>query len=412
METEITKGIRRNRFVYSFLRITFGWICRLMRNFSYEPCKIKGKTVLFLSNHNSDWDPLYMVIGMKRHMKFVASANILSGFVGRIIAFLSGPIPRSKGASADETVELIGKNLAAGISVAMFPEGNKSWDGRTCFISARTAVLLKENSCGLVTYRLDGDYLKTPRWARYKRRGRVTGRMVHEYLPEELQKMTEEEIYQAIVQDLSVDAYEFQKEHQYLYRGKKKAEGFENLAYFCPKCRKFGTIRTADDQIFCDCGLKMNYTDLGYLEDLSNTGAGGSDNALDGAEKLPENAAEWNRLQISYLTEHAEELRKRTEEPVRTDAHCTLYRTEDTEKQAVMTDGTVFVYGDRIECVPKDGTSAQTFYWRDVEKMGMFRNYSVYLTCQDKRYEIRRESGISGIFYFVFWRIMTGKELY
>ena len=175
---EIRKGLNRHKFVYHFLRILIGWLIMAICSFTYKPHKIKDKPVLILSNHNSDFDPLLMVISLKKHFKFVASANIMSGPVGKIIKFLAGPIPRGKGASADQTVQLIIDNLNAGIDVAMFPEGNKSWDGSTNFISRRTADIFKQTRCGLVTYRFDGGYLRSPRWSRYSRRGRLIGQVV------------------------------------------------------------------------------------------------------------------------------------------------------------------------------------------------------------------------------------------
>lgn len=397
MENSITKGLKRNRFVYAFLRITIGRAVCLLRHFRCENGKTTGETALILSSHNSDWDPLMLVIGMKRHMKFVASANILNGFTGRIISFLAGPIPRAKGASADDTVRLIGECLRAGISVGMFPEGNKSWDGRTCFISKRTAELLKETRTALVTWRFDGDYLQTPRWAKYKRRGRVTGRVMREYSPEELESMSVDEIYEAIVRDLDVNAFEYQKDHLYRYRGRKKAEGFENLAWLCPKCLKFGTIRTKGDRIFCSCGLDLLYNDHGFLEP---------------SEGLPGNAYEWNVFQKNYLFGHADELKKKTSEAFRTDDGCMLYRVKGSERELKAADASVRTYGDRFEAVSDSGEIIGKFFFTEIEKMGMFRNDSVYLTVGDERYEISRKSGISGIFYFSVWRVLSGKELY
>ena len=66
MNNEVRKGLKRHIFVYHFLRILFGWLIVLICNFSYQYRKIKGRPVLILSNHNSDFDPLLMVISIKR----------------------------------------------------------------------------------------------------------------------------------------------------------------------------------------------------------------------------------------------------------------------------------------------------------------------------------------------------------
>ena len=102
MNNDIRKGLARHKFVYHFLRILIGWALILINNFSYKPYKVKERPALILANHNSDFDPFLMIITLKQHFKFVASANIMSGPVGKLIAFLVGPIPRAKGAGADE----------------------------------------------------------------------------------------------------------------------------------------------------------------------------------------------------------------------------------------------------------------------------------------------------------------------
>lgn len=410
MKRDIRKGLQRNKFVYTSLRILFGWFVRILRCFSYEKNKTKSETALILSNHNSDWDPLLMVIAMKRHMKFVASANILTGFTGKLISFLAGPIPRAKGASADDTVELIRRNLKAGISVAMFAEGNKSWDGETGFISERTAELLKDNTCGLITWRFEGDYLQTPRWAKYKRRGPVRGKVIREYLPEELQNMSVNEIYAAIIRDLHTNAFDYEKAHpKFRYRGKNKAEGFENLAYLCPNCLRFGTIRTNGDTISCVCGLKKLYREDGFLEDIGDTR-----DHTDGTGKPIREAFSWNAFQKAYLTTHTGELKARLRTPFRTDSDVTLFRMDGDRKIPIIISGKMMTFGDRIE-VTGDKDKSEMVYcfpFCDITRMGMFRNTAVYISLGEERYKIEREAGISGIFYFSVWRVLTGKSYY
>ena len=49
----------------NFLR----WLIAALRNFTGEYRPIKGKPVLLLSNHNSDFDGLLIVIGLKKHFR-------------------------------------------------------------------------------------------------------------------------------------------------------------------------------------------------------------------------------------------------------------------------------------------------------------------------------------------------------
>lgn len=396
MNNDVRRGLLRHKFVYHFLRITVGWLIAALRNFSGEYYRIKGKPVLVLSNHNSDFDPLLMVIGLKKHFKFVGSANILSGPVGRLIGFLTGLIPRGKGAAADDTVELIIKNLNAGIDVAMFPEGNKSWDGVTGFISKRTAEIFKQAKCGLVTYRFDGDYLRSPRWARNKRRGKVFGRVINEYSQQQLERLSVDEIYQIIVTDLQADAYQYQDEHHVRYSGNALAEGIENLFYLCPVCQRFDTIHSEGNEFHCDCGMKGTYDEYGYLS----------------GEAIGEfnNTVKWNDFQKKWLKEHKDELQAQIDEPFSQDERLSLYQIVDNERKLIETDLTARLYGDRMAVISNHGEIA-SFSWSDITKLGMFRNNGLYFTCNGNRYEINRSEGFSLIKYFSLWRILTNKEL-
>ncbi len=396
MNNQIRKGLLRHKFVYHFLRYLIGWLLILLRNFSYEYKKISTKPVLILSNHNSDFDPLLMVIGMKKHFKFVASANIMSGPVGKIIKFLVGPIPREKGASADQTVQLIIENLNAGIDVAMFPEGNKSWDGATCFISKRTAEIFKQCKCGLVTYRFDGDYLRSPRWAKNPRKGKVFGHIVNEYSYEQLKDMSTDEIYEIIVRDLDADAYAYQELHHNPYKGENLAEGIENLTYLCPVCGRFDTIHSEGNEFYCDCGMKAVYDEYGYLQ----------------GEKIRDfdTTIKWNAFQKNWLMQHKNELKKQIDSPFSQDEDLHLYQIVDNERVLIKDGLKAQLFGDRIRLSNGNGFT-KTFEWKQIGKIGMFRNNSLYLTYQEERYELRRASGFSLLKYFSLWRILTDKEL-
>lgn len=395
MNKDVRKGLLRHKFVYHFLRILIGWFFIISQNFSYKYYRIKEKPVLILSNHNSDFDPFLMIIGLRKHFKFVASANIMSGPVGKLIDFLVGPIPRAKGADADDTVQLIIENLNAGIDVAMFPEGNKSWDGLTNFISKRTAEIFKKAKCGLVTYRFDGGYLRSPRWARFSRKGKVFGQVVNKYSYEQLKDMSTDEIYDIITSDLNVDAYQYQDTNHIRYSGDALAEGLEILTYLCPICKRFDTIHTKGNKIWCDCGMKATFDEYGYIN----------------GEKLADynNTVKWNRFQKKWLASHKDEFKKNRLTSFSHDNNLRFYKVANNERILLADDITSQIFGDRL--ILTNGNDYKiSFAWKDITKMGMFRNNRLYFTHGGDRYQLERPSGFSLIKYFALWRTLTDKE--
>ena len=97
----------------------------------------------------------------------------------------------------------------------------------------------------------------------------MTGRMVREYTPDELKKMTSEEITKAIERDLYVNAYEEQKEECIPYTGKNLAHNLETALYRCPECNKIDSLKSEGDRFYCSCGLDLTYNEYGFF--TSNT---------------------------------------------------------------------------------------------------------------------------------------------
>lgn len=399
---ECTKGIKFQRGLYKTLTFLFGKIISFGCNYTYEPYEKKDGTYLILANHNMDIDPVLLTLSLKMHMKFVASANVLQGFFGFFIRKLVNPIPRYKGAPADEVVNFAADNLRNGINVAMFPEGNKSWDGETCYISPRVVSMIRLSNCSLITFKFIGTYLKSPRWANHKRSGPIFGRPVHTIPAEELKKMSDDEIYQIIVNDLNVNVYAkdvvpSSKNKVIAYHSSKSAEGFESLAYLCPTCKCCDSIKSSKNKIRCACGLEAEFDDYGKF-------SGNIDFTT---------PYDWNLFQKNYLKTHVDEYKSSTDLPFSTDEDVTfIYRTSARNKNSFK-NCKALLYGDKLKILDSDGIILFEFRWENIVKLGMFRNTRVFFTVlvnnEEVRGEIFRKHGVSGIKYYAFWRILTGK---
>lgn len=389
---DIVGKVRLQRRVYKFCYYMAGPAVKRIYHFSAKPCKVQSPTFLALGNHTQNLDPALLVIGLKRHIRFVATDSLTRGVAGFFLNNLFGLIPREKGAKGDAVIKKIEENLKAGVSVGMFPEGNRSWDGETEFISKRTARLAKESGAGLVTYRFTGGYLLGPRWAETRRKGPMRGEMVHEYTAEQLSAMTEDEVYSAICKDLYVNAYTEQATHGDLYRGKNLAEGMQYAAYLCPRCKQFGTIRTAGNDITCACGLHAKYTETGRLE-------GGN---------LPfDNLADWNRFQKKWTHDNAEALKQKTETPIFSDNGFKLTVVENGQANLLSENASVALFGDRIEMTFQDGKIVRTI--EEITGFGTALSASMYFNCDSTRYRLVAQQKVSVLKYYALWRALSNR---
>lgn len=249
-----------------FLKIKFGY--------EYKKAKNLPDNFIVLSNHNTDFDPLFVGVSFRRPVYFVASEHIArwkNAF--KFVDFAFAPIIRYKGTTAASTVKEMLRRLRGGMNVGMFAEGSKSWNGVTAPIQPSTGKVVKNSKSALVTYKLEGGYFVSPNWGKGgTRKGKIKGSIVNVYTAEQLSHMTVEQINDIINADLYEDAYEKQLRSPEKYKGKHLAEDLESMLFFCPKCGSMHTLFSSGDTVNCEeCGLTFKYNEYGMLEGLKET---------------------------------------------------------------------------------------------------------------------------------------------
>lgn len=260
------KRIKRQEKSFRILRPLIRPIVKAIVNYSYEEIPEISGPYLLLCNHNTDLDPILLSVSARRALSFVATENITRmGIIGKLAVGLFDPVLHRKGKSGKKTVLSILSRIGSGRSVAMFPEGNRSFNGLTCEVTKTNARLIQSSGASLVTYRFEGGYFTSPRWGKGLRKGRIKGKLSGVYSPEKLKSMSLDEIYELLVKDIHVDAYADQKADPVRYRGKNRAEGMETAIFMCPKCRALGTLASSGNEVMCSCGYRAVYDEYGFL---------------------------------------------------------------------------------------------------------------------------------------------------
>ncbi|HJK01159.1 MAG TPA: lysophospholipid acyltransferase family protein [Methanocorpusculum sp.] len=388
------------KLVYKFARFCIIPFIKYGLSYQYEVCKPKSPTYLIFCNHTTLWDHLLIGAACPQHMFFVAGEHLFRKNWIRIIAnCLVKPIIRKKGVPATEVVENIKKTLAEGANVWMAPEGMRSINGETAYISSATGKLVKESRMGMITYRIHGGYLRSPRWAAKRRNGPLYGEFVAEYTQEQLARMSIAEINEIIRRDLYVNAFNDQKISPSKYTGTRLAEYLETVLYVCPHCRAIAKLHSKDDHFFCDCGFSVKYSEYGLFKSEG--------------EHIPpfSNIADWDKWQRKYLEEQLPKLLKTPPNiPIVSDHTQQLYQIKEGKMEHLAT-GRFAVFSNRFEF--GYGEEARKFLFSDIAGFAISLQMKILFSCKNgKYYEVQSDYPRSAIKYMVLYRYLTGKPYY
>lgn len=346
----------RHKFIWGLSRIIVQPVLKLFFGFSWDKPKKLPSPAIIVCNHNSNMDCIYLGPSFRHHMYFIASEQVYrKGFVSKILYWTFMPIAKIKGASDKLTVMKTIRTLREGKNVCFFPEGNRSFNGRTGKSEVATGKLVKVSGANLITYKFEGGYLSYPRWAGGKRKGKLHGSFVNVYTSEQLKDMTAQEITDAINKDIFVDAYATQDKKPIKFKGKKLAEGMETAMCVCPGCKTYNNLKTLDNKIFCtNCKLETTYDVYGYF------GEGFKFRTI----------TEWDDWQEEFYRDYISKI---------TDNNTEIFFDDDVGFRTVTADhqttefgpGRFAIFRDRYEFTPASGEKL-TYLIADIPDVSVF----------------------------------------
>lgn len=356
------------RAVYRFKPVMYGKLP--------APCFV-------VSNHVTDCDMIMVPLSFRgvSHMYFVAGEHAMrAGFASKLLKHFLDPIARFKGTTATSTVLEMLRRMRAGASVALFPEGARSFSGETGYIFPATASLARKSGVNLVTYRIEGGYLTAPRWAKGLRKGKMTGRVVGVYTPEQLKAMTDDEVMAIISRDIYENAFDRQRSYEkpVRYKCAETAKHIERAAIVCPKCKAVGTVKGEGSTVSCTCGMKGTLDEYGFFD-------GG----------IPfETMAEWFSWQSGYMMSLPEH-----------DAETELCRDGSLSLNAIDADHnkTVAASGSLVLTTKNISVGERKIALDEIVSVDTYRHgYLLFTTADGTYYEIRGEGYYEGYKYYLY----------
>ena len=296
-----------------------------------EKFKQQGdRSYLIVMNHQTAFDQFFVGAIFKNPVYYVASEDIFSlGWMSDVLRYLVGPIPIKKQTLDLQAVKNCIKVAREGGNIALAPEGNRTYHGRTLYMKPGIASLVKKLGMPLAIMRIEGGYGVHPRWSDVTRRGPMRCHISRVVEPEEYAAMTGEELFRLIKQELWVDEAKADGE----YRHRKSAEFLERAMYVCPFCG-FTTFESHGDLITCKkCGREIRHN---------------ADKTLSGIGfEFPHRfVADWYDYQSDYLN-HTD-LLQLTQEPLYEETARLSRVIPYKNKKLLKKKAKICLYGDRI----------------------------------------------------------------
>lgn len=327
---------------------------------------------LILLNHQTPFDQFFVGMTFKGPVYYMATEDIFSlGWISSLIKYLVEPIPIKKQTTDVRAIISCLKVAKEGGTIAIAPEGNRTYSGRTEYMNPSIVSLARKLGMPILLYRIEGGYGSEPRWSDVVRKGKMRVWCARVLKPEEYAEMSDSELFSAISETLYVDEACADSE----YHSKKSAEYLERAIYYCPFCG-LSELESRGEIIKCKkCGREIRYTPYKQLRGVN-------------FDFPYEFVADWYDAQKAYM--NTLDVRAFTESPIYTD-HALISGVIPYKHKVKLGEVTLSLYGNRISVsgevnfdFPFDEVSAVTVLGKN--KANIYHGGKIYQLKSDKRF--------------------------
>ena len=335
---------------------------------------------LILLNHQTPFDQFFVGMSFMRALYYVATEDIFSlGFVSSLIRYLVAPIPIKKQTTDLAAVMTCIRIAKEGGSIVIAPEGNRTYSGKTEYMSPVIASLAKKMRLPIALYRIEGGYGAEPRWSDKVRKGPMHAYVSRVIEPEEYATMSDDELFKLIEEGLYVN----KAVADHSYRSNRRAEFLDRAMYVCPDCglSKFHSFK---NEITCTkCQRSISY---GLDKTLTGVGFDFPFTFVN----------DWYEYQKSYV--NSLDLREYTNLPLFYDkgklSEVVVYR----KKKLLRKECGIALYKDRI-VIDEGDASELVFHFDDITTAAVLGRNKVNLYIDQTVYQLKGDKHFNALKY-------------
>jgi ribosomal protein S27AE len=289
------------RFIYGVYHFLSHWL--ILRKYhptitvKDNPNDCKGSCFL-IWNHLGREDHAYMI-----EATYPKRFNILAGYNEFFRSHLQFPfhlinaLPKKNWAMDPQGLKNMMSIIKQGGSICFSPEGMSSIYGTNQPIAIGTGHFLKHFGIPVYIMKLKGAYLTNTKVCLDSRVGKCEAEISLLFSPEDLKKLTNEEIDDQINLAFKNDDYEYAKEQHVKWKAHGRiCDHLNDICYQCPRCGEDLVMEAHGNEIKCKrCGNGAKMNDFYQFEPFDDTCV------------IPESPSKWVKLERRKVIE---EIRK------------------------------------------------------------------------------------------------------
>ena len=365
----------RHKVVRVLLDIPISLLCRIRYGVKITKFKDeKKRPYLILYNHQTAFDQFFVGAALKQPIYYLATEDLFSnGWVSSLIKYLVEPIPIKKQTTDVKAILNCIRVAKEGGSIAIAPEGNRTYSGETVYMSPTIAPLARKLGLPILLFRIEGGYGVQPRWSDVTRKGKMSAFVSRVIEPEEYKDMSDDELFGIIREGL----YQNEARADARFVHKRSAEYIERAIYTCPDCG-LSVLESHGDVVECKkCGKRIRYLPTKELKGVN----------CDFPHRF---LLDWYNAQCDYV--NSLDLSTYNSTPMYED-HAEIKEViAGVKKIPFYPWAKVSLYGDRVEIemkeaasvFPFDECSAITVLGRN--KLNIYHGGRIYQLKSDKRF--------------------------
>ncbi len=336
--------------------------------------KSDKRQFLILMNHQTPFDQFFVGMTFRGPVYYLATEDIFSlGWLSKLLRFAVAPIPIKKQTMDVQAVLNCIRIAREGGTIALAPEGNRTYSGRTGYIKPSVVQLVRKLNLPLALFRIEGGYGIEPRWSDVSRKGKMYAGISRIVEPEEYREMDDETLLTLIQKELYVD--EAQVTGEFVHP--QAAEYLERMVYTCPECGLSSWESRGDVCRCLTCGREVRYLPTKELQGL-------------GYDFPYRFAADWYDAQCAFV--NGLDLAPYTDKAMFRDTVKVMNVELYKKKTVLLPEAEMILWGDRITIAageekmefPFETTAAVTVLGRN--KLNIYAGDKVYQIKGGKRF--------------------------